>query len=172
MISDSDILIIGAGITGCAVARELSRFHASVTVLDKETDIAEGATKANSGIVHAGYDALPGTKKAYYNVRGAEMYPGICANLEIPYIRNGALVIALDESGRDTVCHLMQRGIMNGVSGLEILEHDAVLSLEPNTNPDVVCALHVPGSAIISPYETAFAFADDALYPLSAREVQ
>ena len=162
MISDSDIVIIGAGITGCAVARELSRFHASVTVLDKETDIAEGATKANSGIVHAGYDALPGTKKAYYNVRGAEMYPGICVNLGIPYIRNGALVIALDESGRDTVCHLMQRGIMNGVSGLEILEHDAVLSLEPNTNPDVVCALHVPGSAIISPYETAFAFADDA----------
>ena len=162
MTVESDILIIGAGITGCAVARELSRYHASVTVLEKESDVSEGATKANSGIIHAGYDAAPGTKKAYYNIKGAEIYPGICADLGIPYKRNGALVIALNDSERRTVYELMQRGKMNGVSGLSVLEHDTVLSLEPNINPDVSCALFVPGSAIVSPYETAFAFADDA----------
>lgn len=162
MTAESDILIIGAGITGCAVARELSRYCASVIVLEKESDVAEGATKANSGLVHAGYDALPGTKKAYYNVRGARMYPAVCEALGIPYRRNGALVIAMDQSGRNTLNELKNRGEQNGVSNLEILEHDEVLSLEPNINPDVVCALYVPDSAIISPYETAFAFADDA----------
>ena len=80
-----DILIVGAGITGCAAARELSRFRASVLVLDRGSDLAEGATKANSGIVHAGYDALPGTKKAMYNVRGSAMYAELCASLGVPY---------------------------------------------------------------------------------------
>ena len=85
-----DILIIGAGITGCATARALSAYRASVLVLDRGSDLAEGATKANSGIVHAGYDAVPGTKKAYYNVRGAAMYPGLCASLGVPYSRCGS----------------------------------------------------------------------------------
>ena len=159
---DSDILIIGAGITGCAVARELSRFSDSVTVLEKEDDVAEGATKANSGIVHAGYDALPGTKKAFYNIRGAKLYPGLCAELGVPYRKNGALVIALEESDRNTVSLLKERGIQNGVSSLEILETAEILQLEPNINPRVVCALYVPDSAIVSPYELAFALADDA----------
>ena len=158
----TDVLIIGAGITGCALARELSRYHASVAVLERESDVAEGATKANSGLVHAGYDALPGTRKAYYNVLGAAMYPDLCRELGVPYRRNGALVIALQESDRVTLESLKKRGEENGVAGLEILERNAVLSLEPALNPDVVCALSVPSGAIISPYETAFAMADDA----------
>lgn len=162
MPADTDILIIGSGITGCAVARELSRFSDSVTVLEKEDDVAEGATKANSGIVHAGYDALPGTKKALYNIRGAKLYPGLCAELGVPYRKNGALVIALDNSDRKTVSQLKDRGIQNGVSSLEILETAEVLQLEPNINPRVVCALYVPDSAVVSPYELAFAMADDA----------
>ena len=81
MKTKSDILIIGAGITGCCVARELAAYNASVLVLEKESDIAEGSTKANSGIVHAGYDAVPGSLKAYYNVRGASIYPGLCSSL-------------------------------------------------------------------------------------------
>ena len=81
----TDILIIGAGITGTALARELSRYHVSVTVIERGADVAEGATKANSGIVHAGYDAVPGSLKAYYNVLGASMYPGLCRELGIPY---------------------------------------------------------------------------------------
>ena len=90
MASESDILIIGSGITGCAVARELSRYKVSVTVLEMGNDVAEGATKANSGIVHAGYDAVPGTKKAYYNVRGAAMYPQLCSALNVPFRQNGS----------------------------------------------------------------------------------
>ena len=98
MTYQADVLVIGAGITGCAVARELSRYNASVTVLESAYDIAEGATKANSGIVHAGYDARPGTKKALYNIRGAAMYESLCASLHVPYRRNGALVIALNDN--------------------------------------------------------------------------
>ena len=158
----SDILIIGSGITGCAVARELSRYRASVTVLDCGSDIAEGATKANSGIVHAGYDAVPGSRKAFYNVRGAAMYPALCRELHIPYRQNGSLVIALSESDRQTIESLRIRGIRNGVQGLTVLEKEEALSLEPFLNPAVICALSVPSGAIISPYETAFAFADDA----------
>ena len=158
----SDILIIGAGITGCAVARELSKYHCNVIVLDRESDVAEGATKANSGIVHAGYDAVPGSKKAFYNVRGAAMYPALCQSLHIPFRQNGALVIALNESDMETINGLKNRGEQNGVTGLKILNRDEALSLEPALNPSVLCALYIPSSAIISPYETAFAFADDA----------
>ena len=162
MAYQTDIVVIGAGITGCSVARELSQYNTSIAVLEKEYDIAEGATKANSGLVHAGYDALPGSRKAYYNVLGCKMYEQLCASLGVPYRQNGALVIALNESDRKTIEELKSRGILNGVEGLEILEHDEVLSLEPNLNPGVVCALHVPTGAIISPYETAFALADHA----------
>ena len=162
MHSESDILIIGSGITGCAAARELSRYSASVTVLERESDVAEGATKANSGIVHAGYDAVPGTRKAYFNVLGAQMYPELCAELGVPYRQNGSLVIALDEAGRQTVEKLKARGEQNGVYGLSMIERDEILSMEPSVNPDVVCALSVPSGAIVSPYELAFALADDA----------
>ena len=162
MIYTTDVLIIGAGITGCAVARELSRYHVSVTVLDSGSDIAEGATKANSGIIHAGYDAVPGSRKAFYNTRGAAMYPDLCASLHIPYRQNGALVIAFTESDRNKIEELKSRGIQNGVQGLSVIGKEEVLALEPSLNPSVTCALSVPTSAIISPYEAAFAFADDA----------
>ena len=158
----SDVLVIGAGIVGCSVARELSGYESSVVVLEKENDLAEGATKANSGIIHAGYDAVPGSLKAYYNVRGASMYPDLCASLGLPYNQCGALVIALNSQDRQTIDLLRTRGVENGVSGLRILEHDEVLSLEPSLDPQVVCALYVPSSALISPYETAFAIADHA----------
>lgn len=162
MKKTADIVIIGSGISGCAAARELSRYDASIIVLDRGSDLAEGATKANSGIVHAGYDALPGTLKALYNVRGAEMYPALCSALGVPYSRNGSLVIAFDESDRSVIQMLYERGVTNGVPGLEILGREAVLAMEPNLNPEVCCALSVPSGAIVSPYEMAFALADDA----------
>lgn len=162
MNQHSDIIVIGAGITGCAVARELSRFNASITVLDLASDVAEGATKANSGLVHAGFDALPGTKKAYFNVLGAAMYPALCSSLGVPYRQNGALVVAFDEADRRTVEKLKARGEQNGVKGLEILEREALLVLEPALSPKVVCALFAPTGALVSPYELAFALADDA----------
>ncbi len=161
MIS-TDILVIGAGVTGTAVARELSRYCADVRVAEMGCDVAEGATKANSGIVHAGYDAVPGTLKARYNVRGAEMYPELCRELGVPYRRAGALVIGFDEADRKTLGELMQRGITNGVKGLRMLDRSEALALEPSLNPAVTCALDVPTSGIVSPYEMAFALADDA----------
>ena len=112
----SDVLVMGAGITGCAVARELSGYYASVIVLEKENDLAEGATKANSGIVHAGYDAVPGSRKAVYNVRGASMYPDLCASLGLPYQQCGALVIALNEQDRQTV-EIFLKMILNSTPG-------------------------------------------------------
>jgi len=157
-----DILVIGSGITGCAVARELSRYNASVTVLDRGSDLAEGATKANSGIVHAGYDALPGTKKALYNVRGASMYESLAEELGVPYRRCGALVLAFDAEDEKALAALKERGETNGVKGLAMLDRGALLKLEPNLNPDVNAALSVPTSAIVSPYEMAFALADHA----------
>ncbi len=153
----TDILIIGAGITGCAAARELSRFRASVTVLDRGCDVAEGATKANSGIVHAGYDAVPGTQKAKYNVLGAKMYPELCRQLGVPFRRNGSLVIGFDEKEKEHLVRLKERGEANGVEGLEVLDREAALALQPNLNPEVYAALHVPTGAIVSPYEMAFA---------------
>ena len=157
-----DVILIGSGITGCAVARELSRYNTSVIVLDRGSDIAEGATKANSGIVHAGYDAVPGTRKAFFNVRGAAMYPALAEELGVPFRRCGALVLAFDDDDLITISQLKDRGEANGVSGLEILDHKALLSLEPHLNPEAVAALSVPTSAIVSPYEMAFALADDA----------
>ena len=159
---DTDILIIGAGITGTALARELSRYHASVLVLEKSFDVAEGASKANSGIVHAGYDAVPGTKKAYHNTRGAAMYPALCKKLAIPYKQCGSLVLAFSNEDCHVLDTLLERGKANGVPSLRLLDRPELLSLEPNLNPSVLRALDIPTGAIISPYEAVFAFADDA----------
>lgn len=158
----SDILIVGAGISGVSLARELSRFNASVAVLDRACDVAEGATKANSGIIHAGYDAVPGTLKAIYNVRGSRLYASLCSQLSVPYRKCGALVIGFEEADRDVLRMLLDRGKRNGVEHLSLLSREEALSLEPSLNADILCALSVPESAIVSPYEMAFALADDA----------
>lgn len=158
----NDIIIIGAGIIGSAIARELSRYNVSILVLESGSDVASGATKANSGIVHAGYDPKPGTKKAYYNVQGSLMYPELCASLGLEYVRCGDLVIGFGEEDRNTLDNLLERGRTNGVKHLRIIEKEEILGIEPNINPNVVCALDVTDSAIVSPYEVAFALADDA----------
>ena len=157
-----DILIVGSGITGVSIARELSRYDVSVTVIDRGNDIAEGATKANSGIVHAGYDALPGSRKAYFNVRGAAMFPDLCKALSVPYRKCGALVIGFDEQDHKMLEILFHRGIQNGVKGLRLISRREALDLEPALNPEICGALDVPESGIVSPYELAYAMADDA----------
>ncbi|MEG0049971.1 MAG: NAD(P)/FAD-dependent oxidoreductase [Clostridia bacterium] len=157
-----DILIIGGGVVGCAVARLLSRLNASVAVLEAGADVAEGASKANSGIVHAGYDAKPGSLKAKLNVEGAKAYPALCAEVDAPYGRPGALVLGFSEQDRATIGQLYEQGIQNGVEELRILEHDEILALEPNVSPAVLCALHIPTSGLVSPYELTCALADHA----------
>ena len=124
MDNSFDVIIIGAGVTGCAVARELSRYDCSVLVIEKDEDVCCGTSKANSGIVHAGYDAKPGTLKAKMNIRGNEMMTSLCEELDIPFKKIGSLVVCTDEANRGGIEDLYQRGIANGVPGLEILEKD------------------------------------------------
>lgn len=159
---DFDVMIIGAGVTGCAVARLLSRYEGSVAVLDRGYDVAEGASKANSGIIHAGFDAKPGSLKAKLNVEGAKMYSALCEELCVPYTQPGALVIGFTQEDRRTLEKLVQQGADNGVEGVCLLEKEQVLALEPNTNPAVLCALYAPTSGLTSPYEMTFALADHA----------
>ncbi len=147
-----DVAVIGAGVAGCAVARQLARYDVSACVLEADNDIACGATRANSGIVHAGYDPLPGTLKARYNREGAALYPQWAAELGFPYQRNGSMVVAFTEDGRRTLEELLERGRANGIGGLSLVSGEEARALEPNLSPACTAALVVEGGAICDPY--------------------
>ena len=152
-----DIVIIGAGVVGCAIARKLSQYKGKIAVMERAEDVADGASKANSGIVHAGFDAKPGTKKAYYNVKGAKMYARLAKELGVPYAPIGAMVLGFSQEDRETLEKLLAQGEKNGVEQLRLIDREEVLRLEPNTNPAVTCALLAPTSAVVSPYEMTLA---------------
>lgn len=158
-----DIVIIGAGITGTFIARELSRYQLKVLLLDKENDIANGTTKANTAIVHAGYDAEEGTLKAKLNVRGNELYEEVCKELNVPFKRIGSLVIAFSEQEKKTIQELYERGIKNGVPQMEILDKKSVLELEGNLSDEIKGALYAKTAGIVGPWELAIALAENAL---------
>lgn len=158
-----DVAIVGAGIAGCCIARELSKTNARVVLLEKENDVACGSSKANSGIVHAGYDPIPDTLMASFNIRGAELYPELAKKLDFPYEENGSLVIAFDEAGAKIVQELYERGKQNGVKQLEVVDAEKLHELEPSVSENAVCALYAPTAGIISPYETTWAFAESAV---------
>ena len=162
MKSSFDIIIIGAGVTGSAIARELSRFDCSVLVLEKDEDLCTGTSKANSGIVHAGYDAKPGTLKAKMNIRGNELMPTLCQELDIPFKQIGSLVVCTDEANRDGIDDLYARGITNEVPGMKILSAEEVKAIEPNISDDVVCALYAPTAGVICPFRLNIAMAECA----------
>ena len=157
-----DVLIIGAGAVGCAAARELSKYKLSVCVADKESDVCEGTTKANSAIVHAGFDAEPGTLKAKLNVRGSEMMEELSQKLDFAYKRNEAFVLCFDEAQQDGLKTLLERGEKNGVKGLSIISGIEARSLEPALTDEVVSALRAETSAIVCPFEMTLAFAENA----------
>lgn len=157
-----DVAIIGAGITGTALARELSKYNLKIIVLEKSNDIANGSTKANSGIIHAGYDALPGTLKAKLNVEGNAMYDSLCKELDVEFKRCGSLVVAFNEEEALKIRELYERGLKNKVPQMEILERGALLKIEPNLNENAVCALYAKTAGIVSPYELAIALAENA----------
>ena len=157
-----DVIIIGAGVTGCAVARELSRYKVNVCVLDKEEDVCSGTSKANSAIIHAGFDAPAGSLMARFNVRGNEMMDDYARDLDIPFKRNGAMVVCIHESEKDGLKDLYDRGIANGVKGLEILDREQALEKEPNLSENVVAALYAPTSGIICPFLLNIAMAENA----------
>lgn len=157
-----DVAIIGGGVTGAAVARELSRFRLKVCVLEKEEDVCCGTSKANSAIVHAGYDAKPGTRMARLNVRGNEMMEQLSKELDFPWKRNGSLVLCLSEEDFPRLKQLYQQGLENGVRGLEILNRDEVLRMEPNVTDDVYAALYAPSAGIVCPFQLNIALAENA----------
>jgi glycerol-3-phosphate dehydrogenase len=158
-----DVAIIGCGITGAAAAYALSRYEVNTVILEAENDVAAGTTKANSAIVHAGYDPKPGTLMARLNVAGNQLTRTICQALDVPFQPIGSLVLALEESEVATLQTLYDRGIANGVPGLQLLSREETLALEPNVNPAVCGALFAPSAAIVSPWELALAMAEIAV---------
>ena len=158
-----DCVIIGAGVVGGLVARELTKYKLSVCIVEKEYDVAMGATRANSAIVHAGYDAKEGTLKAKMNVIGSQMMPSVCEELGVKYKRNGSLVVGFDADDAVTLRSLIDRGIKNGVEGLSFLERDELVALEPNIGEDVTCALRAQTGAIVCPYELCMAAVGNAM---------
>jgi len=158
-----DVLIIGAGVIGSLTARELSRFKLKTALLEASNDVAMGATKANSGIVHAGFDAVPGTLKAKFNVKGAAMMAGYCKELDVPYKNNGSLVVAFSQEEKATLEELYNRGIANGVEELRIIDRDELVGMEPNISDEAVAALYAPTAGIVCPYELTIAAAENAV---------
>ncbi len=156
------IVIIGGGVIGCAVARELSAYSADILLVERAADVSEGASKANSGLVHAGFDTEPGTNKAKFNIQGSKMFASLCKELSVPYKKNGAMVLAFDEAQITVLHELFEQGKVNGVDGMAIIDREQVLALEPHVNPKVVAALLVKSAASVSPYELTYALADHA----------
>ncbi|MDE6472184.1 MAG: NAD(P)/FAD-dependent oxidoreductase [Clostridia bacterium] len=157
-----DIIIIGGGIIGCAIARELSRYRVNITLLERRGDVTQGTTKANSGIVHAGFDATPHTFKAKFNMLGNAMFDELSQQLDFPFKRNGALVLCFDKEELGALKELYDRGVANGVTGLEILDGEKARQLEPYISDKVVGALYAKTSGIVSPYEMCIAYAENA----------
>ncbi|MDE6605199.1 MAG: NAD(P)/FAD-dependent oxidoreductase [Clostridia bacterium] len=157
-----DVIIIGGGIIGCAVARELSRYQVKITLLEKCGDVSLGTTKANSGIVHAGFDAKPNTLKAKFNLLGNAMFDDLAKQLDFPFKRNGAFVLCFDKDELDGLKELYDRGVANGVEGLELLSGDEARQLEPHISDKVAGALYAKTSGIVSPYEMCIAYAENA----------
>ena len=157
-----DVAIIGAGVVGSAIARELSKYEGKVIVIDAEEDVCNGTSKANSAIIHAGFDAVPGTIKAKLNVRGNEMMDQLSKDLQISFKRNGSLVVRTVDQDRAGLETLLDRGIKNQVPGVKIIGHDELVEMEPNLAEDVVEALYAPTGGIVCPFEMTMAFAENA----------
>ena len=159
-----DVIIIGAGVVGCAVARELSKYDLKVTVIEKEIDVACGASKANSGIVHAGEDPVPGTLKAKMNVLGNSLFNELQKELDFPFKRNGSFVLCFDADKKDELVALKNRGIQNGVpsTSMHLLTREEALILEPHLSDQVTDVLYLETGGIVSPYEFTIALAENA----------
>ena len=158
-----DVVIIGAGIIGGMAARELSRYNLSVCLLEKENDVAAGASRANSGIVHGGYDPEPGTLKAKLNTVGVEMLYAAAQELHVPCIKNGSMVCAFGEKEDPAVRELYDRGIVNQIPGLKILSGEEARAIEPNLSPAISSVLHVTNAGIICPYDLTIAAVGNAM---------
>ncbi len=157
-----DVVIIGAGVSGSASARELSRYKLNVCVVEKEEDVCCGTSKANSAIVHAGFDAEAGSLMAKLNVEGSQMMEGLSKELDFHYKNNGSLVVCLHEEEKPNLQDLYDRGVKNGVKDLRIIDREELVALEPNISDEAVAALYAPTGGIVCPFGMNIAFAENA----------
>ena len=146
-----DVLIIGAGVVGTLIARELSKYTLDVVIVDKNNDTGDGTSSANSAIIHSGYDPEPGSLKAKFNVLGNAKYPKLVEELDVPFIQCGSLTIALEDEQLEILQSLKERSKINGVE-VKLLNKEEVLKMEPNINPEVKGALFAPSAGIIDPF--------------------
>jgi glycerol-3-phosphate dehydrogenase len=158
-----DVAIIGAGVSGAFIARELSRYKLKIALLEKFNDLAMGTSKANSGIVHSGFDAIPGTLKAKLNVKGTSLMPEVCKELNVPFKPISSLLVAFCDEELKTLDMLKARGEANGVPGLEIYDKAKLHEVEPALNEDAVAALWAPTAGIVCPYELTIGAAENAV---------
>ncbi len=158
-----DVAIVGAGVVGGLIARELSRFNIKVALLEKLNDVAMGTTKANSAIVHGGFDAQNGTLKAKLNVEGTAMMPEVCEKLSVPFKKNGSVVVAFSEKEMEHIKVLYDRGIKNGVPELSIIDQAELRRREPNISDEAVGALLSESAGIVCPYELTIAAVENAV---------
>lgn len=158
-----DVAIIGSGIIGGSIFRELTKYNLNVVTLEKENDVAMGTSKANSAIVHSGYDPEPGTLMAKYNVEGNKMFDKLCKDLSVPFKRNGSLIIGFNEEDMKELDILYKRGLANKVEGIKMLNKEEVLEMEPNINPDIKAALFCPTGGIVGAYELTIALSENAI---------
>ena len=158
-----DVCIIGCGVIGAAAAFELSKYQADILILEKENDVAMGSSRANSAIIHAGYDPKPGTLMARLNVEGNAMAEQLCKDLSVPFERIGSLVLAFSEEEEETIRVLYDRGVKNGVPGLRIIDAQEIHEMEPEVSPNARMALYAPSAGIITPWDYTLAFAETAV---------
>ena len=156
-----DVIIIGAGVSGAATARELSRYKIKACVIEKEEDVCCGTSKANSALVHAGYDATEGSLKAKLNVRGNQMMEQLSRDLDFPFKKNGSLVVCLHEEDMPNLQALYNRGIANGVKELRILNREELKEMEPNISDQAYAALYAPTAGIVCPFGMNMAMAEN-----------
>ncbi|MFO7612042.1 MAG: NAD(P)/FAD-dependent oxidoreductase [Clostridia bacterium] len=158
-----DIAIIGAGVVGALIARRMSFYDASICLLERHIDAAMGASGANSGIVHAGYDAEPGSLKSKFNIWGTGMMPGLCRQMGVPYKNTGSLVVAFDEDDEARIEDLYKNGISDGIEGLELISGEKAREMEPALNPGITKVLLAPTAGVVSPYKLNIAAVENAV---------
>lgn len=158
-----DVTVVGGGVIGGAVLRELAKFNLSIALVESGADVAEGASKANSGIVHAGFDAQLKSLKAKFNLLGSALMPKVCAQLGVQYLKNGSLVIAKGKEEEADLKRLFERGIKNGVKELSLISGNEAYGLEPKLSDGVTLALHAKSGAIVCPYRLTIAYVGNAM---------
>lgn len=163
IIDHAQVVIIGAGVTGCGIARELSKYKLDILVLEKEEDISCGTTKSNNGMIHSGYDSKHGSLKAEMNVRGNAMYSRWAEELDFSFNRTGSFVLAFNEEEHETLKYYLQNGTQNGVPGIALITGDEARAIEPNLSDEVKWALWTPSAGYVEPYEVALSLMENAM---------